>query len=438
MADASPFTAMATTEMPVAPSHAGSATVLQSHRGGHTTYVNKPLPADVATSTPEERRNTATLRPKDVARTIGSALAALSLTWLLFTQILAASGALGFIVVAFLLHVLFFGIVTSIDSPGPIVRDKVWAVIVHSAAVVLIFALGMILGYTISRGLNALPHVNFFTQDMSNASGSDPLTVGGISHAIVGTLIMISIALMVTIPLGVTCAVYLVEFPGKSARFVQTIVEAMTALPSIIAGLFIYATLIVTFHRPKSGFAAAMAISVMMLPIIIRASVVVLRLVPGTLKEASYALGSSHWKTVWTVVLPTAKSGLATAVILGTARGIGETSPVLITAGFTAAMNKNPFNGPMMSLPLYVFKAVGTGQPNMIIRAFGAATVLLLLVFILFIIARLIGGRGPGHQSKRAARKAAHLSAKDIERIEKAMAPALAVGSATTSQGATK
>jgi phosphate transport system permease protein len=360
------------------------------------------------------------------------------LTWLLFTQILAATGVLGFIVVAFVLHVVFFGVITSIDSPGPIVRDKVWAVIVHSAAVVLLFALGMILGYTIFRGLKALPHLNFFTQDMSNAAGTDPLTVGGIAHAIVGTLIMISIALIVTIPLGVTCAVYLVEFPGKSARFVQTIVEAMTALPSIIAGLFIYATLIITFHVPKSGFAASMAISVMMLPIIIRASVVVLRLVPGTLKEASYALGSSHWKTVWTVVLPTARSGLATAVILGTARGIGETSPVLITAGFTAAMNKNPFSGPMISLPLYVFKAVGTGQPNMIIRAFGAATVLLLLVFILFIIARLIGGRGPGHQSKRAARKAAHLSAKDIERIEKAMAPALAVGSANTSLGAKK
>jgi phosphate transport system permease protein len=369
---------------------------------------------------------------------VGSALAAISLTWVLFTQLLAATGVVGFILVAFTLHVFIFGLITSTDSPGPIVREKVWAVIVHSAAVVLLFALAMILGYTIYRGLDALPHWNFYTQDMSNASGTDPLTVGGISHAIVGTLIMIAIALIVTIPLGITCAVYLVEFPGKAARFVQTIVEAMTALPSIIAGLFIYATLIITFHVPKSGFAAAMAISVMMLPIIIRASVVVLRLVPGTLKEASYALGSSHWKTVWTVVLPTARSGLATAVILGTARGIGETSPVLITAGFTAAMNTDPFHGPMISLPLYVFKAVGTGQPNMIVRAFGAATVLLLLVFILFVIARLIGGRGPGHQSKRAARKAASLSAQDIARIEKAMAPVLAVGSATTSQGAQK
>jgi phosphate transport system permease protein len=401
---------------------------------GTTKVVSRSAGADADPN--PERRNTSTLRPKDIAQAVGAALAAVSMTWLLFTQILAASGVLGFIVVAFVLHVLFFGVVTSIDSPGPIVRDKVWTVIVHSAAVVLLFALGMILGYTIYRGLDALPHINFFTQDMSNASGSDPLTVGGIAHAIVGTLIMISIALVVTIPLGLVCAVYLVEFPGKSARFVQTIVEAMTALPSIIAGLFIYATLIITFHFEKSAFCAAMAISVMMLPIIIRASVVVLRLVPGTLKEASYALGSSHWKTVWTVVLPTARSGLTTAVILGTARGIGETSPVLITAGFTASMNKDPFHGPMMSLPLFVFKAVGTGQPNMIIRAFGAATVLLLLVFILFVIARLIGGRGPGHQSKRAARKAANLSAKDIVRIEKAMAPAF--GTANTSLGAQK
>jgi len=257
------------------------------------------------------------------------------------------------------------------------------------------------------------------------------LTVGGVMHAIVGTLIMITIALIVTIPLGITCAVYLVEFPGKAARFIQTIVEAMTALPSIIAGLFIYATLIITLGFPKSGFAAGMAISVMMLPIIIRASVVVLRLVPGTLKEASYALGSSHWKTVWTVVLPTARSGLATAVILGTARGIGETSPVLLTAGFTAALNLNPFKGPMVSLPLETFELVKSPMQSFIIRGFGTAVVLLFLVFILFVIARLIGGHGPGHQSKRQARKAASMSAKDLARIENAMAPVTSAGAAS-------
>jgi len=411
------------------PFHAGSAAVLQSTRSEMTrTVVVAPVTEAETTVEAEPRRNTATLKPKDIARTIGSALAAISLTWLFYTQILALSGVLGFIVIAFVLHVLLFGLITATDSPAPIVRDRMVSVVIHSAAVVLMFALAMIVGYTVYRGLDALPHKNFFTQDMSNAGPLDPLTVGGVLHAFVGSMIMITIALIVTIPLGITCAVYLVEFPGAAARFVQTIVEAMTALPSIIAGLFIYATLIITLGFPKSGFAASMAISVMMLPIIIRASVVVIRLVPGTLKEASYALGSSHWKTVWTVVLPTARSGLATAVILGTARGIGETSPVLLTAGFTTALNWNPFNGPMVSLPLLTFKLVGSPEQAFITRGFGAAVVLLAVVFVLFIVARLIGGRGPGHQSKRAARKSASLSAKDIARIEKAMAPVLTTG----------
>lgn len=406
------------TTTPIAtPFAAGATTVVRPQ----TTVVDRSLGDDTDPS--PVRRNTATLRPKDIARAVGSAIAALCSTWLLWTHLLGASGVLGFIVVAFAMHLLIFGLITWTDSPGPIVRDKLFAVIVHSAAVVLLFALGMIIGFMVYKGVKALPHPNFYTQDMSNAGPLDPLSVGGIMHAIVGTLIMIAIALVATIPLGITCAVYLVEFPGKAARFVQTIVEAMTALPSIIAGLFIYATLIITLGFPKSGFAAAMAISVMMLPIIIRASVVVLRLVPGTLKEASYALGSSHWKTVWTVVLPTARSGLATAVILGTARGIGETSPVLLTAGFTAALNVNPFNGPMVSLPLETFELVKSPMQSFIIRGFGTAVVLLLLVFVLFVVARLIGGRGPGHQSKRQARKAASLSRKDLARIEQSLAP---------------
>ncbi len=140
------------------------------------------------------------------------------------------------------------------------------------------------------------------------------------------------------------------EIAGRlSPRFVRTVVEAMTALPSIIAGLFIYATFILILNRDKSGLAASLAIGVMMLPIIIRAADVVIRLVAGNLKEASYALGASQVRTVWHVVLPTARSGLMTAVILGTARGIGETSPVLLTAGFTQSLNLNPTTGPMVN-----------------------------------------------------------------------------------------
>ncbi|WP_278256753.1 ABC transporter permease subunit [Nocardioides convexus] len=198
------------------------------------------------------------------------------------------------------------------------------------------------------------------------------------------------------------------EVGGRFARIVRTVVEAMTALPSIVAGLFIYAVLILTLDVPPSGFAAGMAISVMMLPIIARASDVVLRVVPGTLREASLALGASRWRTVWHVVLPTARPGLATAVILGVARGIGETSPVLLTSGAANFMVSNPFGGAMNSLPLYIYNGARSGEPALIDRAFGAAAVLMLLVLVLFVIARLIarpaGNRsGPG-LLKRAAR----------------------------------
>ncbi|MBC7594388.1 MAG: ABC transporter permease subunit, partial [Kineosporiaceae bacterium] len=154
----------------------------------------------------------------------------------------------------------------------------------------------------------------------------------------------------------------------------------------------------------RSGFAASLAITVMMLPIIIRSADVVLRLVPGNLKEAARALGASTWRTVWTVTLPTARSGLTTAIILGTARGIGETSPVLLTAGATTFLNVNPFSGPMTSLPLTTFTFVKSPENNMIARGFGTAAVLMVLVLLLFALARAIGGRGPGVLSERQRR----------------------------------
>ena len=290
---------------------------------------------------------------------------------------------------------------------------------IQSLAFILLMALVFVVTFTVIRGWEALTNINFFTQDMQNAGPLDPLTAGGILHAIFGTLIMIAIALSIVIPLGVACAVYMNEMPGPFARFVRTISEAMTALPSIVAGLFIYASLILILGFDKSGLAAALAISVMMLPIIIRASDVVLRLVPGNLKEAAYALGAGQWRTVWHVTLPTARSGLMTAIILGTARGVGETSPVLLTAGFTAALNLNPTTGPMVSLPLATFEFVKSPEPTMIARGFGTAAVLMFLVLILFIIARIIGGRGPGNLSKSQQKRRVKRSREDSQRFTK-------------------
>ena len=164
----------------------------------------------------------------------------------------------------------------------------------------------------------------------------------------------------------------------------------MTALPSIVAGLFIYSLWIIALDEPRSGLAGALAISVMMLPIIARAAEVVLRVVPGSLREASLALGASRWRTIWHVVLPTARPGLATALILAVARGIGETSPVLIASGYATFMVTNPTQGVMSSLPLSVYNSVIAPEPQAVVRGYATAAVLLMLVLILFVIARLL------------------------------------------------
>lgn len=357
------------------------------------------------------------IRVTDVLAVGGAAAAAVAFTALLFTTMAPFSGLIGFVVVAYGFFIALYALLTSFDETRQAVSDRVAAAIIRSLALIVVGVLVFVVGFTLSKGWEVLTNLNFFTEDMSNAGPLDPLIYGGVLHAVVGTLIEIAIALSIVIPLGVAVAVYLNEMPGKFSRLVRTIVEAMTALPSIVAGLFVYATLIMIFTKQQSGFAAAIAISIMMLPIIIRSADVALRLVPGTLKEASYALGASQWSTVRHVTLPTAKSGLATAIILGTARGIGETSPVLLCAGFTAALNVNPFEGPMISLPLATFEFVKSPEPTMIARGFGTALVLLMLVLIMFVIARYFGGKGPGVLSKRQLKSRARRSAQDLERI---------------------
>ncbi len=367
------------------------------------TRTDTPTPA----SAPELRRSTATIRSIDVIRLIGSALAAVALTSWLFFYALPLEGELGFVLVSYGFFLLFFGILTAFDENRPTVRDRLASVVMHSLAFLLLLALFSVVVYTTLRGLEPLGiptfFPNFYLEDMSNAGPLDGLDRGGVAHAIVGTLIMITIALILTVPLGILTAVFLTEYPGRFSRFVRTVVEAMTALPSIVAGLFVYA-IIVQFGLTRSGFAAACAITVMMLPIVVRSADVVLRLVPSSLKEAARALGASTWRTVWTVTIPTARSGLTTAVILGTARGIGETSPVLLTAGATTFFNFNPFSGPMTSLPLTTFTFIKSPELNFIARGFGTAVVLMALVVILFVIARAIGGRGPGQLSARQQR----------------------------------
>jgi phosphate transport system permease protein len=384
-------------------------------------------PAEPPAEVEDRPRRIGGLTRSGVLSLCGAAASGLCVALLLFGQLAPLSGALGFVVVAYGAFLAAYAVLLGLEEDGPAVRDRVMTVVLWSAATLLFSALVLVVGFTLWRGREALPHLNFFTQDMQQAGPLDPLTNGGIAHAMLGTLLMIAIALAVTVPLGLACAVYLNQIPGRFSRFVRTIVEAMTALPSIVAGLMVYATWILGLGLQKSGLAAGFAISVMMLPIVIRAADVVLRLVPGNLTEAAEALGAPRWRTVWHVVLPTARSGLATAVILGTARGIGETSPVLLTAGYTAALNADPAHGPMVSLPLAVFSFVKSPEPTMIARGFGAAAVLMALVLVLFAVARILGGRGPGQQTKRQARRTARASKRDAARFAEAHAPALSL-----------
>lgn len=380
----------------------------------------------------EHRRALTSLRSTDVYAAIGAAASALALTWLLFAWLLPFDGAVGFVVTAYGLFLLVYALLVSFDEDGPAIVDRIAAAVVRSMGVLLVAILVFVVTYAFVEGRKALVHLNFFTQDMQLAGPLEPLDVGGALHAAAGTMIMIVIALVVTVPVGLVCAVFLSEVPGPFARFVRTIVEAMTALPSIVAGLFIYATVILGLGMEPSGLAAALALSVMMLPIIIRAADVVIRLVPGTLREAAYAMGTSRWRTVWHVVLPTCRSGLTTAVILGTARGIGETSPVLLTAGYTTELNLDPLRGPMVSLPLATFQFVKSPEPTMISRGFGTAALLMTLVLLLFVAARILGGRGPGHLTRRQEHRRVGASRRDARRFAERPATVAAPTAAST------
>jgi len=326
----------------------------------------------------------------DVLALTGAAGASLATTWVLYLQVFALSGKLGFVLVWSAVFALFYAVLARLAQPWPVVWDRLMTVLVVAAPTVVGIALLSTVVMVTAKGLPALAHLNFFIDDMAGVRASDPYTSGGIAHAILGTVIEVVIAVGIAMPLGVATAVYMSEVGGRGARLVRTVVEAMTALPSIVAGLFIYTVCLVYFGMPASGFAAGLALAVMALPLMARASYVVLGVVPGGLREASYALGGSRWQTVWRVVLPTARPGLATALILGVARAVGETSPLLLTSGANTFFNADPFQDPMNSLPLFVYTAVSSVNPPFEERGYASATVLLATVLCLFVLTRLV------------------------------------------------
>jgi phosphate transport system permease protein len=364
------------------------------------TSVPAPAPADSA----ELRRRPGRIDEGTWWTVVGSAAGGLGLAWLLVERLLPLSGALGFFLVWYASFAFLFLLVGLLQPNGESLGDRLAVMLCRTAGAVVFLALVTVVGYTAYRGISAL-RPNFFTQTMATTGPQQPLSQGGILHAMVGSFEQVTLALLICVPLGISCALYLNEVQGPLARVIRAVVDAMSAIPSVVAGLFILATLILTFGVNRCGAAASAAIAIEMLPVVTRASEVVFRLVPGGLREAALALGSSHWRMVRKVVLPTARSGLVTAVLLGIARGIGETAPVLLVAGFTSDMNTDPLHHAQTSLPLYIFSYVKFPQHTMITRAYGAALALLIIVLVLFVSARIVGGAPPGQLTRRQRRR---------------------------------
>jgi phosphate transport system permease protein len=332
----------------------------------------------------------------NVVASVGSAASSLALTWLVYERLTPLSGGLGFLIVWWAVFIATSFFVAWTRSDALTARDHLARTFVVTAAVVVMIPLVAIMIGVVAKGYHALG-LHFLTEDQSHIGPLDSATKGGASHAIVGTLQQVAIATVISVPLGFATAVFLNEIGGLLARPVRLLVDAMSAIPSIVAGLFIYTALIQSGYLEQSGIAAALALSVLMLPVVTRTAEVVLRVVPGGLREASLALGAPEWRTTGQVILPTARAGLFTAIILGVARTIGETAPLLLTTLGNVRNNLDPFSDRQAALPLYVFQLFRQDLPNSVQRAWNGALVLIVLVLGLFVIARIIGGRGPGH-----------------------------------------
>ena len=346
-----------------------------------------------SSSTPRVARTPRRLRqwtPDDWMSLVGSLVSSFALVTVVYEHVLDGSGTLGYLACWYVAFMAVYGLVLAMANPRQIVLERLVTSTLYVAATIVVGALASAVIYTFAKGFRAYIHVGFFIHDMTGVSPTAPLTQGGIFHAIVGTIIEVGIAVAVSLPLGIGTAVYMSEVGGRWSRLVRTVIEAMTALPEILAGLFVYVVLIVYVGLPKTGLAVSVAMAVTMVPIIARASEVALRVVPRGLREASEALGASHWATVRKVVLPSARAGLATAAILAIARGIGETAVALITSGASSFTNFNPVANPMNSLPLFIYTSYATHEPTAETRGFGAASVLLAMVLVLFVVTRFL------------------------------------------------
>jgi phosphate transport system permease protein len=310
---------------------------------------------------------------------------------LLFTT--GLNGKLGWFV-AFFFSWTVVSFITEYRRAGkPAAQDSLLTSLSRFAITLAVIPIISILVTVVVKGWRGM-HWGLFTQDMAQATVNDPIQNGGMLAAIVGTLIMVGLALLFTLPISILTALYLTEINGKFARPIRFLVQAMSGVPSIVAGLFILSALIYPVTGERTGLMGALALAILMIPTVARTAEEVLLLIPNELREAGLALGATQWRTVAMVVVPAVKSGLVTAIILGVARVIGETAPILLVSGGGEATNFNPVSGPMGSIPYYVWKSFqlgGTEESSQ--RTWAGLLVLILWVLFLFTIARYISSR---------------------------------------------
>ncbi|MGW9825456.1 phosphate transport system permease protein [Brevibacterium pityocampae] len=323
----------------------------------------------------------------------------------------------GFVILTGVFYVIAMYLVTLVVENRRRATDGLWKNLVWGAFLIALLPLISVIWTVVGQGLpTLLANPNMLWVDMGGVTGaSDQATVnegaplmGGFLHGLIGSVAITAIATLISVPIGLMASIYLVEYSrgGWFSKAITFFVDVMTGIPSIVAGLFAFAAVqlfITTFigegpaqlQMVKMGLTAAIALSVLMIPVVVRSTEEMLRVVPNELREASYALGVRKWRTILKVVLPTAMSGIASGVTLAIARVTGETAPILVTAGFAATVNWNVFSGWMTALPVYIYRqlvnptAPAAAEPSAL-RAWAAALVLIIIVMVLNLIARII------------------------------------------------
>ena len=332
--------------------------------------------------------------PIDRTKTAGVVLAA-ALVSFVVVAITPMRGKLAYAAIFFLAYVVIDFVVSYQKAGRPAAVDSFFRALVTTAIAIAVTPIVSILVTVWIRGHKGL-HWTLFTKDMHSNSFTDPVSQGGLLHAIIGTFLLVIVAMVISVPIGILTALYLTEIRGRFTRPIEFLVQAMSGVPSIVAGLFIYAAILIPFTKTVNGIQGSLALAILMIPTVARTSQEVLKLIPSDLREAGVALGGTQFRSVALVVVPAARSGLITAMILGVARVAGETAPILLLTGGSGTKNYNVFSGSLGSLPNYVWQAFSAGTPESITRAWAGILVLLIIVVILFTAARVLGNRKVG------------------------------------------